>query len=166
MEQRTPLSGREYAAVQSLFAAVSTFKETVGFLEKRARAAGDGTWRDLCMLGAKTDRIMESILRTVPEPKLRQVLKEIQNVKLYIRVEPPGLKSMPDKTFSYVPTEALNDILAMVTEYNCMTCDRTATEARHCEVRKALNDILPHDLPGKDGEYCRMSGVVLGIEET
>ena len=49
MSERTPLSGREYAALQTLFAMVSGFTAGIDPLEKRSEAAE--CWEDLQEVG-------------------------------------------------------------------------------------------------------------------
>ena len=162
MTETMPLSGKEYAALQTMFATVSTLSVLMPVLEKRARMV-PGLWRDLRLIQAKVDTAMEGILRTVPAEKLRHIRADISNVQLYIKVEPPGLRRKVDG-FSYTPTPVLNELLSYVCEHECMMCDKSAKEARKCEIRRMIEGALPHETGNPDGEHCKYSDMVLGIE--
>ena len=160
-----PLSGKEYAALQSLFAAVSHLQVLLPTLEKRAKMRKN-LWRDMKLVDKKIDSITNEIITTIPLEKLKHISADIRNVKLYIRVEPPGLRSMGTEGFSYTPTKTLNELLAYVCEHECMMCDKTPKEAKKsCEVRRMLDSALPHEINVKDGEHCKYSDMVIGIEE-
>lgn len=161
---RKPLRGREYAALQSLFAAISHFQELYPALEERAKTV-PGLWRDMRMIDTKSQRILEGLLQTVPEDKLRHVLADCKNIRLYIKVEPPG--SVPTVTmgFSYVPTPTLNALLCYVLEHECLMCDKSPVEARKCPVRAMIDKALPHEIPYRDGERCKYSDFAIGVEE-
>ena len=162
MPDKIPLSGREYAALQSLFAAVSNMSVLYPILEKRAKLVPD-LWRDMRLVQAKTDTMLERILRTVPLNKLRQINEELAHVQLYVKVEAPGIRTRKSEGFSYTPTAVLNDLLNYVCEHECLCCDKTAKESRKCEIRRMIEDALPHEVGHPDGEHCKFSDMVLGI---
>lgn len=163
MPDRAPLTGREYAALESLFAAISHFQTLNPMLEKRSRQV-PGLWRDMRMVDTKTRQILDGILSTVPENKLRHVLADCKNARLYIKIEPPGSVNTVTMGFSYVPTKTLNELLCYVCEHECLMCNKTAVEARKCPVRKMLDNALPHDIQARDGEHCKYSDFTLGLE--
>lgn len=159
-----PLSGREYAALQTLFAVVSTWQETNTVLDKRAKEAGNGLWRDMRLMQSLAERVMARILKTVPVEKLRHVQADIRNTHIYVKVEPPGMPSMPDlKGYSYTPTETLNRLLNYLCEHECSMCDKTTTESRKCVWRKTIEEALPHDVGRVTSEHCKYSDLVLGL---
>lgn len=160
MSERTPLSGREYAALQTLFAVVSTFTAGIDPLKKRAESIG--LWEDLKRIGDDADHILSRIALTVPENKLRHIRMDLDNIRLYIKIQPPGLTQMTSG-FSYTPTAALNGLLNFLCQHECCLCDKTAVEARHCEYRQLIDDALPHEVEGKDREHCKYSDMVLGL---
>ena len=160
--ERTPLRGNEYAALQTLFAIVSGFTGSVGWLEKRARAAG--CWEDMGTVKQLAESCMQTILNTVPEKKLEHIQKDLQHIKLYIRNECEGLPSRVGKAYSYTPTETLNDLLNYLCQHECAMCDKTPVEARKCPHRAVIDKALPHEVDGKDREHCKYSDMVLGLE--
>lgn len=159
-----PLSGKEYAALQSLFAAISHLQVLLPTLEKRAKMRPN-LWRDIRLVESLVDRITNQIITTVPQDKLKHVSADIRNVRLYIRVEPPGLHSMGTDGFSYTPTSVINQLLAYVCEHECLMCDKSPRDARKCEYRRLIDAALPHEVDTRDGEHCKYSDMVIGIEE-
>ena len=162
MQKTKPLSGREYAAVQSLFAAISHTQELLPMLEARAKMV-PGLWRDLCMIRKVSGTALDRILLTVPPEKLRHISADVRNTQLYIKVEPPGLHSMSVEGFSYIPTKTLNQLLCYVCEHECMMCDKTPVEARKCAIRQMIDDSLPHEVNVQDAEHCRYSDMAIGL---
>lgn len=163
MQDTKPVSGKEYAAIQSLFAAVSHLQVLLPILEQRAKMRPN-LWRDLCLINKLVDKSTTAILTTCPPEKLRHISADIRNVKLYVKVEPPGLRSVSTEGFCYTPTKVLNNLLSHVCEYECMCCDKTPVEARKCEWRKLIDDALPHEVNAVDGEHCKYSDMTIGVE--
>ena len=161
METRN-LSGREYAALQSLFAALSHMQVLLPTLQQRAQTVPN-LWRDLKLLESKTESTMKGILSTIPEKKLRQISTELAHTRIIIKVLPPGLDEKPTG-MSYIPTKELNTALGYVCEHECIMCDQTPTEARKCPIRKMLDNILPHEVQAKDSDHCKYSDFSIGLE--
>lgn len=157
---RVPLSGREYSALQTLFAIVSGFTAGLDFLQKRSETAG--CWDDLQRVGELSQECLDKILLTVPNQKLDHIRRNLANIRLHIKVEPPGLSTKTDE-YSYVPLTALNDLLNHLCQTECSLCDKTAVEARKCPYRKIIDDAIPHEVEGKDREHCKYSDLVLGL---
>lgn len=166
MTETRKLTGREYSAMLSLFSAVSHYKELFPFLRKRA-AMVEGTEEMMDEAERVTDGIIDRLLSTIPPEKLMQMRADMKHVKLYIRVEPPGCVPSIDMTsFSYVPTRTLNTLLCYVMEHECMLCDKTPVEARHCEFLKIFDNALVHEVNAKDTTHCKYSDMSMGLEET
>lgn len=164
MSETKYLTGREYAALQSLFAAISHHAEIFPVLQKRAQMV-PGLWEQMMLVQEKTEGLLDGLLSTIPPDKLRHVNADIRNVRLYIRVEPPGcVPSVDMRGFSYVPTQVLNQILCYVMEHECLMCDKSPVEARKCPVRKWIDDALPHVVKATDKERCKYSDMSLGLE--
>ena len=160
-----PLTGNEYAALQTLFAVVSTWQEVCdnGALEKRLRGAGGTLWRDVRLIQTLSEKSMRALLKTVPLKKLKHIQAELSMTHLYIKVVPPGMTGMSSKGYSYTPTKALNALLNYLCEHECGLCDKTEVESRKCEWRHVLEEALPHEV-GKDRSgNCRYSDLVLGL---
>ena len=163
MAQRTPLSGKEYGAMQTVFGIVSTFSAALERLHKRALQAGDGTWRDLRLIETKAASVTDRLLATVPYNKLQQIKTDLGNTRCYIKVEPswaPGTV----QPYCCVPTKALNELLSHLLGSECLFCSKTATEARHCPYRQLIEQTLPHEVPGNDAQDCKYAGIALGLD--
>ena len=82
---RFHFSEREYYATRELFGIVSTFNKYAGLLEHRVREIPGG-WRDLRMLMTVSEKLLKSILRTVPKKKLAAIQKELRNTEVIVNV--------------------------------------------------------------------------------
>jgi hypothetical protein len=133
-------------------------------LEQRAKMRPN-LWRDLCLINKLIDKSTTAILTTVPAEKLRHISADIRNVRLYVKVEPPGLRSVDTTGFSYTPTKVLNNLLSHVCEHECFLCDKTPVDARKCEWRQLIDAALPHEVNAKDGEHCKYSDMAIGLIE-
>ena len=157
-----PVSGKEYAAMQSLFAMISTLQVAEPVLEKRMRRLRGGVWRDWRMLQTKADRIMRALLSSVPANKLMQINRNFSMTRVYIKTEAPGIKTMDDTSYVYVPARALNEMISA----NCILCDKTEVEGRKCPHRKALEECLPHQVNvARGSEKCKFGDLVMGFDE-
>ena len=161
-----PVSGREYAALQSLFAVISTITVSEPILEKRLRRLGGGVWRDFRLLAVKADRVMHALLSTVPVNKLQQIERNFSMTRVYIKTEAPGIKTVDDTSYVYVPARALDYVLNIMIENNCLLCDKTEIEGRKCEHRRALEECLPHQVRvARGSEKCMYADLSLGLDE-
>jgi len=161
-----PVSGKEYAAMQGLFAVLSTYQVTEPVLEKRLRKLRGGVWRDFRMIQSKMDRVIRALLTTVPVNKLQQIQRNFSATKVYVKTEAPGIPTMDSTSWVYVPAPSLDYILNIVIENNCLLCDKTEIEGRHCPHRKALEDCLPHQVDvARGSERCKFSDLSLGLDE-
>ena len=165
MGERTRVSGHEYSALQTWFACMTMVEECGKILGARAKNAAPGTFRDIRMLPGKMQGVMDNLLRTVDEKKLAQIMQDLRHVRMYVRVEAPGIRTLPDRQFSYLDTRVLNDLLNYLIQSECLTCDKTPAEARKCPHRKLIEDALPHEIDARDTDHCKYSDLVLGIQE-
>lgn len=161
-----PVSGKEYAAMQSIFAMISTIQVAEPILEKRLRRLGGGVWRDYRMLTVKLDRVMRALLSSVPANKLMQINRNFSMTRVYIKTEAPGIKTVDDTSYVYVPARALDYVLNIMIENNCLLCDKSEIEGRKCEHRRALEECLPHQVRvARGSEKCMYADLSLGLDE-
>lgn len=161
-----PVSGREYSAMQSIFAMISTIQVAEPILEKRLRRLGGGVWRDYRMLTVKLDRVMRALLSSVPANKLMQINRNFSMTRVYIKTEAPGIKTVDDTSYVYVPARALDWVLNEMISANCILCDKTEVEGRKCPHRKALEECLPHQVNvARGSEKCKFGDLVMGFDE-
>ena len=157
------LSGREYTALQYVFATVSSFSELTPTLGKRA-ALVDGLPERMQLIRDTGERVLHELLSTVPPRKLQHILKDLEHTHLYIKVEAPGLQTVDATAWCYTPAAVLNDCLSMICTDHCLLCDKTTEEAKTCDVRRLLEDALPHEIDGKEGTRCKYSDFTMGLE--
>lgn len=163
-EGRAGLTGKEFAALQSLFATVSTYEVVLPMLEERARTMCErGTWRDLRMLRKVSDRVIARLLATVPARKLQQTLMTLDHVRVYVKVEAPGIRTKDPTSYTYVPTEALDCLMNTILDDHCLLCGKTEKEGRKCPLRQAILDAVPHDVKiDRESDKCMFADLSNG----
>lgn len=163
MSERVKLSGREYAQIQIMFAALSALQETEKCLAKRCEIAGIGD--RLPSIIKEYESVLIDLLKTVPETKLAHLRKELDNTKIYVKVEPPGgAQTMSRETWSYVKTKALNHLISCCIDYNCLLCDKTKAEAKKCPHMAAIQGCLPHAIGVDHKDSCPLAGAALELD--
>lgn len=164
MEQAA-LSGREYAALQSLFALRSGYDTTQSILEKRAEMAN--VTEEFQQLRDLSRTVMDALLLTVPRNKLQHVLINLTNTKVYIKVEAPGIRTKDPTNMMLVPANSLDYILNAMVDNYCMFCDKTELEGRQCPHRQAMEGCLPHAINVERGsEKCKFADLAIGLDST
>ncbi len=160
--ERTPLSGRQYRHLQMLFAFGVEMKLAAQALEKRAEQAGCS--EELKQLVELSETLFRQIMRTVPDNKVAQVMKNLSMTRFYVRCEAPG-QQQPNPNYVYVPAQALDDVLNTVMEDRCMMCDKSEVEGRRCEIRAAMEGCLPHAVTvARGSDKCKFADIEIGFD--
>jgi hypothetical protein len=160
--ERTPLSGRQYRHLQMLFAFGVEMKLAAQALEKRAEQAGCS--EELKQLVELSETLFRQIMRTVPDNKVAQVMKNLSMTRFYVRCEAPG-QQQPNPNYVYVPAESLDIVLNEVIENRCMMCDKTEIEGRKCGIRQAMEDCLPHAVKvARGSDKCKYADLGIGLD--
>lgn len=143
-----PLSNKEYGSLKMVMASLDSLAQEVPRLEKRARLAGNGTWRDLKMLQSVTLRIYQNMMKTVPMKKRALIKEEINRSYVSINVKvPAGLPSQEKDQYAVVPIDALEWLTDRVLKWECLMCDKEGREQKKCPFRENLEKMYPFDLP-------------------
>lgn len=159
-DEKRPLSKREYLGLLSLTGALDALADSIPMLatrgvENRLEASRDtlgGILHDVCL--------------TVPTDKLRRIRRDMDNTRVYTKVEAPGIRTIDTEHHRYVPAKVLNQLVDYVAQHECYLCDKSAVEGRHCPIRQMMEDAIPHEVEYKvtDGK-CKWSGLMLGLGE-
>lgn len=161
---RTPLSGREYAALQTLFALRTAMEVTAPTLAERAKTAE--VQDEMNALAELSDTVTRRILQTVPLKKLAGVMQNLSHVRIYIKVEAPGIPTMSDTNWLYVPAESLDYVLNEVMDTHCMMCDKTEIEGRKCPLRRHMEACLPHVVKvARGSDKCKYADLSIGLDD-
>jgi hypothetical protein len=160
---RKPLRRNEYLGVQDLIGGINSLHSAIGFLADRAKGA-----EVLDTLQEAHDtaiKAYKAILATIPAEKLVQIQRDLDHMRVYVRVEAPGIRTMDTDLWRYVPADRLNRLVDYVAQHECYFCDKSKQESKKCKFRKMMDDVLPHELEytAPDG-CCEWSGLVLGME--
>ena len=163
-EGKYPLSGREYYALRQLFGIASGFETTLGDLKDRAKLT-PGTWRDMKMISAVSDKAITALVRSIPTRKLQQVLKELENTVVSVEVRGgAGLPVSKREPFCYAPEKSIELLIQSTLEWQCFACEKSPKQAKKCPYRKAIDDVFPYEQPGDTPELCKYSGLNLEVE--
>ena len=157
------LSGREYAALLSMFGGVSTLLTNTPRLKARL------TDEQNAAVKAATETLDSAlgwILDTVPAKKLLRLKLELKNAALYVKIEPNGLLSQMPEPYTYIPVRAVNGLLMNIVRSECLLCGQTDVESRKCPYRTLIEDALPHAAGHeRDDGMCRYADCAIEMEE-
>lgn len=158
---KIPLSNREYYALRNLFAVVSGFNREAETLKKRCQTI-PGAYRDLMMLKSVSEKLMCSIIRTIPDKKRRAIREDLDHIIVEVRI---GKEAAPrDRTeHTYVPTPELDRLVDRVMNFECMLCDKTAKEAKGCKVYEDVSACYKWDF-APNGESCPLAGYFCRVD--
>ena len=159
--ERIPLTGREYYALRALFGVISGFASSLGYLEKRAKGVKN-LWRDLRLVQAVAEKSLDRVLLTVPADKLMHIHKDLKNIKISIDVqrETPTLPQKKEDTYCYVPEQSIDLLIQSTLEWQCFSCEKSKRECKRCDIKKALDKIVPYEVPeNKVTDACKYSGL-------
>lgn len=156
MNERVPLSYREYGALKYLFGLVSAFEVQSKELERRAHTIPYG-WRDMRMLASVSARLLAKFARTIPEKKLRMIQQELRSTRVTIDVKNTVLPDNKEK-FTYVPEETLNRLIKQAFDHECLFCEKAGADAKKCPLRADIEMCYMFDLPA-DGTACPFAGI-------
>ena len=161
MTERTPLSGREYGALQSLFAVVSSWEVALPVLLKRAVQAGCAD--EAAQMQTLSGKVLDALLKTVPQRKLAHIREELAHVAVYVKVEAPGIKTNHAPNYAYLPVETLNELLNHMIREECVLCEADPDTAKKCKYRKLIESALPHSVGTDHGDHCMYSDMIIGL---
>ena len=151
--ERYALSYREYFALRQLFGISHIWDKSGHEIEKRLKKIPNG-WRDAKLIMSLADKLLDRILATIPEAKLRQIRLELQNTFLEVTVKNTITGKPEGSVYSYVETKTLERVTDKAMEINCAFCQKKGKEVRDCQLRKDIERLYHWDFPqiGKDGE--------------
>lgn len=160
--ERVPLTGKQFRHLQMLFAFSTETKLAAQALESRLELAE--CTEEMRRLVELSETIFRQIMRTVPENKIGQVMKNLSMTRFYVRCEAPG-QQQPNPNYVYVPAEALDDVLNTVMEDRCMMCNKSEIEGRKCEIRQAMEGCLPHAVTvARGSDKCKFADIEIGFD--
>lgn len=149
------LNSEELAAWKMLAGFSDSFITAKENLEKRAKAAGPGVWRDLCLMRKTGERICNALFDTFPENKKNAIQASWERLRARVDELPPmGLPGGEMKGHITVPLEALLWVVKTVIDWECTTCMKKGAETKHCELRRKLEALYQFDLPDVQKGVC------------
>ena len=127
--------------------------ETEGeHLVRRFRAIPGGL-RDLGMLKAKINKLMERVIDTIPDDQLMTYVRSLKMASYTIGIKKPGTMGRDEKNYGmWLSYEIINALLVGCHDH-CLMCPADKAERRACGLRKALSNI-PNDAPERHDGDC------------
>lgn len=118
-----------YAAAQAI--------EKVGVpkLERMSRRVPNG-WRDLKMVSSRLNRLVESLLDTLPTKQLETMIAQMRISHLKVVMNEAG--KVVDGQW-VVPREDLAALVSAVVDVKCLMCDKA--DWYNCETRRIIGDL-------------------------
>lgn len=151
---KRPLSRREYEALKGLMASAACLARLNAGMETRLKECVPWGWRDARMLHAKTKKLFDKLLLTIPIEKLKMIKSEMPHLDLYIRVGGAAVYDPDDDDNVMIPRNTLKALSEYATQQECLLCAKRDKAVKNCRLRKILNDTFPHSVPtfGPAGE--------------
>lgn len=161
MMERTPLRHYESQSMQFLLGLSQEAETACKTLAKRLEMTGNT--EKMRRIAEDTLEIATDMLKTVPEEKLPTIRVNWANLEMAIRVKRTvGCAELED--YTYVKTEPFRNILKMLSKETCSICLGMKEDAKKCEFRKMMDEILSEDLQG-GGSFCKYKNVHWAEEE-
>ena len=150
---RYPLSMKEYTALRTLFGAVNALDSDT--LKERCKLFPGG-WRDLRCAYTLCQRLMEKLLCTIPAKKLLSMRRELTHTICEVKIRP---LSSSESDSVMLDRKALIDLINRAIYMDCMLCQKTVKECKHCPLFKTIDACFPYDLIDPKDELCPFAGV-------
>ena len=110
-----------------------------------------GAKRDLAMMAAKINRLLEGMIDTIPTEQLMTVRRHLKMTSYTIGVRRPGPLQRDDREYGlWLPFEVLNALMAGCHDH-CSLCDLDRSRRLACPLKKAL-DTIPNDGQDRPGD--------------
>lgn len=138
-EDRKRINSTTREALTILYAAGQAIDMVAPKLEQLARRVPNG-WRDLRMVQSKIDKLIESVLNTIPVEQLDTMIAQMRISHLRIVTNDVG---QSDESKWLVPRDELTELVAAVVDEKCLMCDKH--DWYNCQLRRIIMD-LPVDV--------------------
>jgi hypothetical protein len=118
-------------------------------MEARAKRAGPTVWRDIRMMGAVIDRIMDALQNTMPPERDEYYRAYARNGHYELKMNGPirheGLVLVSDRKLAAVYEAAM--------ESECLTCLREGKEIGNCLLRACFLETIPTTTIQEEGRW-------------
>ena len=152
--EKMRLTASDREALMRLNVANQILVNTPEALKKRFSLV-KGAKRDAAMMAAKSHRLLEQIIDTIPDEQLPIYARMLRGAQYWIGVRKPGdtAGTGDDSKFGmWVPYSLLNQIMAGCRDH-CDMCSLDKGQRRACPLRKAI-DTIPNDVPRREDGDC------------
>ena len=153
---RYPLSSSEYTAIRHVIAAVDALSKHYDTLSERLALVKWGR-RDYRLIHAKSYKLFERMLETIPFKKLRAMRAELDASVCEVRVNAASVNR--ELGYTVVDVDALRDLANMAIENKCFLCYKSAVEGRKCPIYKTICACMTYAPEGEGAKgACPLAG--------
>lgn len=151
---RLPMGNKEYHSFQMIAGFADSLIQETARLERRAKLAKKGTWRDLRMMCTISQKAAQALFDTIPKKKQRIVRAEMDRMTAGVYIAPPSNLPHTEPTdYTTVPTKSLEWLIDQILQWECLCCTREGKEQKKCPFREKLESLYLFELPDiKRGE--------------
>lgn len=152
---RIRMSSYEREAIMKLAIADQCITDARKNIEKRVKMLMGGL-RDLRCAEVKLERLLRSIMDTIPLDQLRAYEHAMMDTSFTVGVRcraTSGSGALNDEYGTYVTYDALQAIVDGPCREMCHFCGKDTEGQKRCELRKAL-DTIPTEAPVRDDDSC------------
>lgn len=152
------LTASERESMERLWVAAKILTEEPDNLRRRLPLVKYGK-RDMAMMAKGTERLLVSLLETVPVDQRQSLARNIRSAACLIGVKRPGAFTRDDANWgTWISWETLSVLLAGCHEC-CELCSMDRQNRKSCPLRKAL-DAIPNDTVDRSTDDCPYYGVI------
>ena len=145
---RLPIGNKEYHSFQMIAGFADSLLQETNRLERRAKLAGNGTWRDLKMMCSKSKKVAQALFDTMPRKKQKIIHAEMERMTAGVYVAPPSNLPRSEPTdYKTVPTKSLEWLVDQILQWECLCCQKEGKEQKKCEFREKLDSLYLFDIP-------------------
>lgn len=152
---RLPMNSREYQDFLLFVGFADTALQSADKLERRAKLARKGTWRDMRMMATVAKRVAQALFDTIPKRKQKIVHAEMERMVTAVTIQPPN--DLPQKKFpnyTTVPARELEWLIKYSLQWECLGCQLEGAAQRRCEFRKHLESLYLFDIEDVRAGEC------------
>lgn len=112
----------------------------------------------MMLIAKKSEDLMKKMMFTIPSKKLMTMQKDLTHMVCEVRIAYDYAKR-DEREFTYCPTEAIDRLVKRVLEWECLSCDKSAKEAKKCPIFKDIDACYPWELQ-PNGDMCPLAGMI------
>ena len=140
---RIRTNGKDINRIFGLFACLQELEYASSEMEKRFKVIPNG-WRDVRMLIAVLDKLLDNVLTTVPPEKLPSIQRMVPQMQFKLVC---GVQASRTDRHETIISDHEAEVLAKCAHEKCLFCPNERNCSK-CPLGKVLDSVLSHDRDG------------------